>query len=159
MAKILVVDDRPGYEADSLRILLVEDNPINQMLAQAILNKLGFAFDCVENGLEALSALRQGTDALVLMDCQMPVMDGYEATRRIRLGEAGSQISIPVIAVTAHVFETDRDKCRQAGMDDYLAKPFSPGELSDMVAKCLPALVATGLKQGISTCVSQGVKF
>ncbi|MGV3523765.1 MAG: response regulator [Candidatus Sericytochromatia bacterium] len=119
------------------RILLVEDNQINQIVTLAILSKFGYGGDLAADGSEALKCLKQVDYDLVLMDCQMPIMDGYEVTRRIRQGEAGSRTDLPIIAVTAHVSEADRQHCLMAGMDDYLAKPFSPEELAQMLERWL----------------------
>ena len=109
-----------------LRILLVEDNPVNQKVACALLKKMGCIVDVAVDGRMALDMLgQQGFDA-VLMDCQMPVMDGFEATRRLRAGEAGEAASkLPVIAMTANAMQGDREHCLAAGMDDYLPKPVS----------------------------------
>jgi PAS domain S-box-containing protein len=106
------------------RVLLVEDNPINQRVATGVLHKLGWEADIAENGLKACKLFQQNEYVAVLMDCQMPEMDGYAATRQIRQWESleGRQ-SVPIIALTAHAMPGDRERCLQAGMDDYLAKP------------------------------------
>ncbi|MCX7172825.1 MAG: ATP-binding protein [Proteobacteria bacterium] len=113
------------------RLLVAEDNQINRQLAQAMLAKLGWECDLVENGQEAIDALSQRRYAGVLMDCQMPVMDGYAATRAIRVMEdlAGQVQRLPIIALTAHAMEGDKEKCLEAGMDAYLAKPYSSESL------------------------------
>ncbi|PTY08715.1 hypothetical protein DB347_03840 [Opitutaceae bacterium EW11] len=103
-----------------LRVLVAEDNAVNQRLVEAQLSRIGCKLRCVGNGLQAIDALREGEYDVVLMDCQMPELDGYEATRRIR--ESG-RTQIPIIAMTAHAMIGDREKCLEAGMDDYLAKP------------------------------------
>ncbi len=113
------------------RILLVEDNPINQRMAGLLLKRMKCDFDTASNGLACLEALRQRSYDAILMDCQMPELDGYETTARIRQGEAGPALtSIYIIALTAHALEGDREKCLAAGMNDYLSKPLRPEELS-----------------------------
>jgi signal transduction histidine kinase len=125
--------DEPGFSG---HVLLAEDNPVNALVAQAILSKLGLQVTHVEDGQQALELLRpphHGID-LVLMDCQMPVLDGIEATRRLRcLEQEQGRPSLPVIALTANVMSQDRDRCRSAGMDDHLAKPFTQEDLSRML--------------------------
>ena len=108
-------------------ILVVEDNATNQMVAVGLLEALGYSADVAANGLEALEALDRAEYAAVLMDCQMPEMDGYTATRHIRQRPGGSRI--PVIAMTAGAIAGDRDRCIDAGMDDYVTKPVKPDEL------------------------------
>lgn len=115
-----------------LRILLAEDNQINQLVAVKQLQKLGCHCDAVANGKEAVEALRHITYDLVLMDCQMPELDGYEATRQIR-ASSEKYSSIPIIAMTAHAMKGDRDKCLTAGMNDYVTKPISISDLSVVI--------------------------
>ena len=123
---------------DKVRILLVEDNPVNQRVALAMLKKLGIRTDVAANGQEAVQALQTVTYDLVLMDCQMPEMDGFEATRAVRQKEsAASSPSIPIIAMTASAMQADREKCLQAGMSDFIAKPVQQGELAEMLARWL----------------------
>ena len=115
-----------------LRILMAEDNRTNQMVARRILEKMGHTVDVVENGFELLARLPQQPCDVVLMDCQMPVMDGYEATRQIRSGQIpGVNRDIPVIALTAYAMSDDRLKCLQAGMNDYVTKPIRPDNLHE----------------------------
>lgn len=125
-------------EAEQSLILLVEDNPINQKLALALLNRKGYATDLAENGEEAL--LKTGTQhyALILMDMQMPVLDGIEATRRIREQEAEQgRARTPIIAMTANAMQGDRERCLAAGMDDYLPKPINALQLYEKLAAAL----------------------
>ncbi len=114
----------PSSEAAAPRILLVEDNKINQKVALALLARLGYAADLAENGLEAVEATTRQRYELILMDMQMPVMDGLEATRRIRSSE-GANVDCPIIALTANAMQSDQQACRAAGMNDFLSKPFN----------------------------------
>ncbi|MFH2102286.1 MAG: response regulator [Chloroflexota bacterium] len=109
----------------NLRVLLVEDNAINQKLATVLVEKAGFSVDVADNGLKALEKVLAGSYAVVLMDVQMPEMDGFEATQRIRAWE-GDTRHIPIIAMTAHAMAGDRERCLEAGMDDYISKPIKP---------------------------------
>ena len=136
------------------RILVADDHHVNQQLAAMLLQRLGHSVDVVSNGKEALTALRQVPYDLILMDCQMPEMDGYEATREIRIAERTKleaenaakdppplkpfHSHIPIIAVTANAMAGDRQKCLAAGMDDYLPKPISPEGLNTVLAQWLP---------------------
>jgi signal transduction histidine kinase/ActR/RegA family two-component response regulator len=121
------------------RILLAEDNLINQKVAQAMLKKMGLRVDVVANGQEAVDALQIIPYDLVLMDCQMPEMDGFEATRRIRQdGSKARNPCVPIIAMTASNMRGDREKCIQAGMNDFIAKPVQRKELEELLARCLP---------------------
>ena len=121
------------------KILLAEDNKTNQKVALATLGRLGYTADPVSNGKQAVQALEKTRYDIVLMDCQMPEMDGYDATGEIR--NPRSKVmdhDIPVIALTANATKGDRDKCMEAGMNDYMSKPFKPQLLGDMLKKWLP---------------------
>ncbi|HEY3055029.1 MAG TPA: response regulator, partial [Thermoanaerobaculia bacterium] len=120
-----------------VRVLVAEDNPVNQKLAIRQLARRGIEADAVANGTEAIEAFIRETYDLVLMDCQMPQMDGFEATRRIRERE-GHQRRTPVVALTANALEGDRQRCLDAGMDDYLSKPVSESELTRVLERWLP---------------------
>jgi two-component system sensor histidine kinase/response regulator len=120
--------------ATSGRVLLAEDNPVNQVVAQRMLESLGYAVDIVQNGEDAVrQALRERYDA-IFMDCQMPRMDGYEATVAIR-GQEGGGRHVPVIALTASAMEGDADRCFTAGMDDYLSKPVRIDDLQQTLER------------------------
>ena len=123
----------------SVRVLLAEDNITNQQVALGILDKLGLRADAVANGAEAVRALETLPYDVVLMDVQMPEMDGFEATRRIRdPRSAVRRHDIPIIAMTAHALRGDRERCLEAGMDDYVTKPVNPAALADALLKWLP---------------------
>jgi two-component system CheB/CheR fusion protein len=119
------------------RILLVEDEPMITHLVKIILSRQGFDVVMVCNGKEALEVLEDGGVDLILMDIQMPVMDGYEATQIIRKSEESSGAHIPIIAMTAHAMEKDREKCLKAGMDDYISKPIAENALSNVIKRHL----------------------
>jgi len=119
-----------------LRILMAEDDRITQYTVQKMLEKMGHALTIAEDGQQALDLLRENDFDCILMDIQMPVMDGVEATRTIRSSvELGKDSSIPIIAITAYAMEGDREKFLEAGMDDYLAKPVRLEDLEKALAK------------------------
>ncbi|HVR80496.1 MAG TPA: ATP-binding protein [Luteimonas sp.] len=131
------VPDDASASVRSARVLLVEDNPVNLMVGQRLLGVLGVDCDTAGNGEAALLRMSVSRYDLVLMDCQMPVMDGYTATRRWRAGEqaSGDGNHLPIIAMTANAMAGDRQKCIDAGMDDYLAKPVTRAELERCLAR------------------------
>jgi signal transduction histidine kinase/DNA-binding response OmpR family regulator len=131
-------DAELGSRKKSVRLLLAEDNITNQIVALRTLEKLGFNAKSVANGREAIEELRRSSYDLVLMDCQMPELDGIEATRRIRQGAAGGQNrSISIFAMTAFAFKEDRERCLAAGMNEFLSKPVNPGELAEKLERWL----------------------
>ncbi|MGH9561551.1 MAG: response regulator, partial [Terracidiphilus sp.] len=115
--------------AKGIRVLLTEDNPVNRKLATALLEKHGYAVSVAENGREALDALKQEKFDLVVMDLQMPVMDGFEAIRAIRAAELRGGGHLPIVALTAHAMQGDRERCLEAGADDYVTKPIRTADL------------------------------
>ncbi len=124
---------KSGSRHRRARILLADDNAINQLVALKILKKLGYSADAVADGHEVIKALETFTYDLVLMDCQMPEMDGFEATRAIRK----MKIEIPIVAMTANAMKGDRELCLAAGMNDYLSKPVKSAELSAALERWL----------------------
>jgi CheY-like chemotaxis protein/HPt (histidine-containing phosphotransfer) domain-containing protein len=123
--------------AGDKRILLAEDNSINQKLAVALLQKAGYSVDVVDNGLQAFEKTISGGYSAVLMDVQMPELDGYESTQKIREWESSRGVHIPIIAMTAHAMKGDREKCLEAGMDDYVTKPIESKILHSVLDRWL----------------------
>ncbi|HUM94252.1 MAG TPA: ATP-binding protein [Candidatus Competibacter sp.] len=119
------------------RVLVAEDNPVNQEVARAMLEILGCRADIVADGHEAVEAASQQSYDLILMDCQMPVLDGFEATAEIRGRERASGVHLPIIALTANVVKGFRERCLEAGMDDYLSKPFDQAQLAELLSQFL----------------------
>jgi signal transduction histidine kinase/ligand-binding sensor domain-containing protein/CheY-like chemotaxis protein/HPt (histidine-containing phosphotransfer) domain-containing protein len=132
----IVIAERIREMLDHQRILLAEDNLVNQKVACQTLEKMGYKVDVVSNGAEAITAWESGRYRIILMDCQMPVMDGYQATREIRLRERGAR-HIPIIALTADAMRGAEQQCREAGMDDYLTKPLDRTRLSETIVRHL----------------------
>src|SRR5206468_1702325 len=109
------------------RILAAEDNTVNKMVIVRLLKKAAYDVDVVDNGVQAVEAMAQQHYDAILMDCRMPVMDGFEATAAIRTAEAGTDRHIPIIALTASAMDADRDRCLASGMDAFLTKPIKQG--------------------------------
>ena len=127
-----------GRRRPPLHVLLAEDNPVNQKLALRLLEKRGHTVVLAGDGKEALAALTRRPFDLVLMDVQMPDMDGFEAAKRIRREEAGTGRHVPILAMTAYAMKGDRERCLAAGMDDYVTKPIQPAELFETIDRLLP---------------------
>ena len=128
-------EDTDPVFSDSLRVLLVEDGNANQILAMGLLRNWGHEVELAENGAEAVEAWQAGNFDVILMDVQMPVMDGLEATRRIRELEPPDR-HIPIIAMTARAMKGDREKCLESGMDEYLPKPVRKATLQNALSRC-----------------------
>jgi two-component system sensor histidine kinase/response regulator len=128
---------RAQRERSRSRILVAEDNPVNQKVARITLEKLGFRVDLVDNGAEAIDSWKTGRYDLILMDCQMPLLDGYAATREIRRQEGTSGNRIPIVALTAHAMKGAETQCLEAGMDAHLTKPLSREQLAEVLARFL----------------------
>jgi CheY-like chemotaxis protein len=136
---------RRGNEfTNSLRILLVDDDRVNQRLTLRILEKQGHQVAVASDGLQALNVLERKSFDVILMDVQMPGMDGFEATGRIRKKEENTGGHQPIIAMTAHALAGDRERCLAAGMDDYVAKPIRRAELTEALNKVCLALQQVG---------------
>jgi CheY-like chemotaxis protein/HPt (histidine-containing phosphotransfer) domain-containing protein len=127
-ARLAVADGRP--------VLVAEDKSVNQLVAVRLLEKLGFRADIASNGREAVEMHARGTYEAIFMDCQMPELDGYQATAEIRRRESGGRHT-PIIAMTAHTLRGDRERCLAAGMDDYIGKPIRTADLADVVTRAL----------------------
>ena len=136
-------DTLPTVDGRPLRLLVAEDTPFNQKYIRRLLERWGLSVHIVDNGLLAVEALAKGAYDLVLMDVQMPEMDGFEATRIIRSQEAGSGRHIPIIAMTAHAMKGDRERCIEAGMDGYVPKPISADRLRQYIQDQLSAIAGT----------------
>jgi signal transduction histidine kinase/ActR/RegA family two-component response regulator len=127
-------------------VLLVEDNPVNQTVIEAMLRSLGYQVSLVSDGAQAVHQATQQDYAAILMDCRLPIMDGYEATRQIR--RLSDCAELPIIALTANALQGDREACLQAGMNDYLAKPFKRADLQQILQRWLPPRPTTGSQEG-----------
>lgn len=124
------MENQPHYH-----ILLAEDNAFNQKVTMTMLKRMGLTVDVAANGQEVLDKLLETTYQLILMDCEMPVMDGYKATGKIRQNETATGKHVPIIAMTGHSSPEDRQYCLQSGMDDYISKPFKYEALQDILAR------------------------
>jgi CheY-like chemotaxis protein len=136
----------PGDSAEPIfcaRVLIVEDNAVNQMVAARLLEKLGCRVDVAANGRQAVEMLELQPYDAIFMDCQMPEMDGFEATREIRRRE-GLSLHRPIIAMTANAMLGDRERCLDAGMDDYVSKPVRKADLAEALERNLPKNVKAG---------------
>lgn len=150
----------PGSAAPGQRrVLLAEDNPVNVEVASAMLDSLGLSVHCARNGAEALAAARASHYDIVLMDCQMPVMDGMAATAEIRRLERDTKgmRSLPIIAITANALQGDRESCLAAGMDDYLSKPFTQGQLSALLGRWITLPLVGGARAAESAPANDAV--
>jgi signal transduction histidine kinase/ActR/RegA family two-component response regulator len=151
-AELTVRDRRAGWGVGGLHVLVAEDNAVNQRLIVKLLEKQGLTVDVATNGLEAVSRNAQTEYAAVLMDCQMPEMDGYEATRAIRQQERGTGRHTPIIAITANALLGDQDRCRAAGMDGYLTKPIQSAELMECIAEHCVARLRSSVENLAEYC-------
>ena len=144
VAPVIPDHPAPAIHARRRKVLLAEDNPVNVDVATAMLDAMGLDVQCVGNGAEALNAVRNGSYELVLMDCQMPVMDGFAATAEIRRHEHmnGKARKLPVVAITANALQGDRESCLAAGMDDYLSKPFTQQQLAAVISRWIGLPIA-----------------
>ncbi len=125
-----------GGHGEGRKVLLVEDNPVNQTVIDAMLRGLGFDVSLATDGAQAIDRARNGLFAAILMDCRLPIVDGYEATRQIR--QLPEYAQVPIIALTANALQGDRESCLRAGMNDYLAKPFKRMDLQQILQQWLP---------------------
>jgi CheY-like chemotaxis protein len=139
------------------RILVVDDNEINRFVAAEMLEQMGYGVVVAKNGSEAVELVDQGEFSVVLMDCQMPVMDGYAATREIRRKEEGRARHQPIVALTAHALPDEREKVLAAGMDDYISKPVRPSSLDRMIRRYAPGSVEIPQKASVTETPEQEV--
>ena len=132
----LAVQALRGFRGQ-LRILVVEDNRVNQLLAKKLLERMGYRISQAINGREAVNMVKDQVYDLILMDIQMPEMDGFDATRAIRLAEAGREQHLPIVAMTAHAMKGDQERCLASGMDNYITKPIKREQLENVIRKYL----------------------
>ena len=138
LTPVALPETAPGGEPDAApqgTVLIVEDDALNQRVTVALLERLGFHCKVAEHGEEALAIIAKQRIAAILMDCRMPVLDGWETTLRIRQGEAGSTRHVPIIAMTAGGNQADRDRCNHVGMDDFVPKPVKPQDLEEALRR------------------------
>ncbi|HEX7802481.1 MAG TPA: ATP-binding protein [Pseudoxanthomonas sp.] len=148
-----IANDPVGGSTAATRLLLVEDNPVNLAVGEKLLSVLGYSCDIAINGQIALEKMATGRYSLVLMDCQMPVLDGYSATREWRDQEVlqGSTMRLPIVAMTANAMAGDRQRCLDAGMDDYLSKPVSREQLENCLQRWLPGRANFGVRNAVQS--------
>src|SRR5262249_54390178 len=144
----------PDHAVRPLQVLLAEDNQVNQMTATTMLEKLGHGVVVANNGRQALQKMNEQKFDVVLMDVQMPEMDGVTATGEIRKSEQGTGEHIPIVAMTAHAMKGDREKCLEAGMDDYVAKPLRRKDLADVLARVAERFLRAAPTKGEATAES-----
>jgi two-component system sensor histidine kinase/response regulator len=135
-----------------LRVLLAEDNMVNQRLAARLLEKKGHTAVVVGDGVEAVEAVRKEKFDLVLMDVQMPVMGGFEATAAIREWERTTGLHTPIVAMTAHAMTGDRERCMEAGMDDYIPKPIQPKQLYEVIERMISTPIEIAKENVLAEC-------
>jgi CheY-like chemotaxis protein len=145
LAQSSTAQDGQG-QGQGQQVLLVEDNPVNQTVIEAMLRSLGYQVALVGDGAQAVHSAEQRHFAAILMDCRLPIMDGYEATRQIR--RLTGQADVPIIALTANALQGDREACLDAGMNDYLAKPFKRADLQRLLLRWLPPRPSAGGQGG-----------
>lgn len=147
-APVLAHPVEPAHPVPKLgKLLVAEDNEVNQLVARGMANRLGYEVHIVDDGEQAVSAALSGTYAAVLMDCHMPVMDGFDATKAIR-ARNGHSARIPIIAMTAGALDEDRERCFSAGMDDYISKPVDLAKLAEVLARWVPQQEQTSTAGG-----------
>jgi two-component system, sensor histidine kinase and response regulator len=139
MTNMDVSEPEIGVEDDRPLVLVAEDNEVNQLLAMRMLERRGYRVGLVANGREAVDAVAEGGYAMVFMDCQMPELDGYAATREIRATEENRGVHTPIVAMTANSMSGDRERCLAAGMDDYLSKPLDARAFEETLKRWAPA--------------------
>jgi signal transduction histidine kinase/CheY-like chemotaxis protein/HPt (histidine-containing phosphotransfer) domain-containing protein len=155
---LIPVKDRPTTPVRKLRILLAEDNAFNQRVAVGMLGKMGHTLTVANNGREAVELYAQGEYDVVLMDIQMPEMDGFRATELIRSQQQQSGSSVPIVAMTAHAMAGDREKCLAAGMNDYISKPIGRDELASLLQRTAPSAAQAAVQNGTQLAARNGAR-